>query len=1129
MTSPCRRTCCLLSCLAILVLAGCTRKPALFTRLTPAETGITFQNLVTDDPNDQSAISEFSFMGGGVGIGDFNHDGLKDIYLSANQATSRLYLNKGDLHFEDATAAAGTGTQAWATGVSVVDLNGDGYDDIYVCTYGKDLLHRAPNLLFINRRNGTFAEQAAAYGLADTSYSSQAAFFDYDHDGDLDMYLLNYRFNGSNANAIVYKNERGTSPANDRLYRNDGPLPGSDHPHFTDVSFEAGIREDGYGLGIAISDFNHDNWPDVYVSNDFLSNDELWLNNRNGTFTNCIATSVRHQGYSGMGADAADINNDALPDVGTLDMMPEFNNRKKESFSFMNYERYMMERSYGYEPEFARNMLQLNNGNLPGKDSSRPFFSEIGQLAGVSETDWSWSVLMADFNNDGWKDIHITNGIGRDYINSDFIQFSATIDNAGLSETEKRQALHKKFTDIEPVTLGNYLYLNNRNYTFTDVSEAAGTDEPALSNGAAYADLDNDGDLDLVINNINQEAFVLLNHTVEPGKPSGSHSLRIRLQGAGLNTQGIGSKVLVYSSGRVQLQEQGPVRGYLSSVDQTLLFGLGNRSYADSVVVVWPDGRTETRQSVAAGTLLDLSQQQAVRTYTPPPSSSDYLFTDITSATGLQYKHFDVPFNDFAQQRLLPQKYSQTGPAITTGDINGDGRIDLYIGGGFNSTGRFFVQQADGSFQPHELPKDGMREETGCLLFDADQDGDRDLLIGYGDMRFSDTSSYYHPLLFLNDGKGGFTLLPDAIPSSVKTITGCMQAADWDGDGDPDLFIGGRVSQNYPAAPRSYLLRNDGGRFKDVTETLCPALARPGMITAAVWSDINNDRQPELILAGEWMPLRFFRFGQGRFREITATTGITVNSGMWRSLAAADLDGDGDTDLVAGNLGLNCKYHVSPKEPMKLFSADIDGNGSTDPVPFYYIRDGKRSKGLYPAINRDALAEQVPSVKKKFLEHEAYGAATLKDLFPKEGSLELTCEETAHCWFENTGKGSFIRHELPVEAQFAPVNAIVCTDIDGDGRKDILLAGNEYQTEVTTGRYDASYGLLLKGMGKGFKVVPPVTSGLVLNGDARSLAVVPTAQGKLLVAGINNDSVRVFRLHAPDQGIKTLHPGNPVR
>lgn len=1100
----------------LLLLGACKDKPALFTTLPSDQSGIHFINPVSDSTGDQSLISEFSYMGGGVGIGDFNNDGLKDIFFSANQSSSRLYINQGGNRFSDHTQQAGVATQVWATGVSIADVNADGYDDIYVCVYGKDLRHRAPNLLFINQHDLTFKEEAAAYGLADTGYSTQAAFFDYDRDGDLDMYLLNYRLGGNNANSIVYKDRRGSSPANDRLYRNDGEPAGRGHPRFTDVSYQAGIREDGYGLGLAVSDFNGDGWPDMYISNDFLSNDELWLNNRNGTFTDCIGASVRHQSYSSMGTDAADINNDGLPDVTTLDMMPAYNDRKKLSYSFMNYERYELERAAGYEPEFTRNMLQLNNGTLPRGDTALPFFSEIGQLAGISETDWSWSVLVADFNNDGWKDMHITNGIGRDYINADFIQYSNTIQASLYSEADRRRELSERLKAIEPVELANFLYLNNRNYTFSDCSDQAGITAPSLSNGAAYADLDNDGDLDLVVNNINREAFLLINNTEQN---NGVHSLRIALQGSGLNRRGMGSKIYVYQGGQVQLQEQAPVRGYLSSVDQTLVFGLGNQPRADSVLVVWPDGMRELRKEVAADTLILFDQSHAQEQSRPAPAPSETLFADITGASPL-YKHLDVPFNDFAQQRLLPQKFSQLGPFITTGDVNGDGLTDFFVGGGFNATGKLVLQQPDGSLHGTDFTlKDPMREDADCLLFDADGDGDNDLLVTYGDTRWDDTSSYCHPLLFNNDGHGNFSPNPAAIPAAVKTIAGCVRTADYDGDGDLDVFIGGRVSKRYPEAPRSFLLQNNHGVFRDVTHQLAPQLERAGMITAAVWMDINNDKQPELVIAGDWMPIRFFSWHNGRFAEITDRTGQTANKGMWRSLIAADVDSDGDLDLVAGNLGMNCKYHLSVQQPMKLFAKDLDGNGSLDPVPFYWIKNREGKKRLYPAVNRDALAEQVPAIKKQFLQHEKWAAAGFDDLFDNSDDLlELTCEETAHCLFENDGKGKFTKHLLPAEAQFAPVNAILCNDFDSDGRPDLLLAGNEYQTEVLTGRYDASYGLFLRGTKEGFVATPLARSGFIINGDVKSMAIIHAAKGlKMILAGVNNDSLRVFAVRASKQ------------
>ncbi|MES1159117.1 MAG: CRTAC1 family protein, partial [Bacteroidota bacterium] len=590
---------------------GKEKKTTLFTSLSGQQTGIHFSNTIREDDSTLSFIDEFGYMGGGVGIGDFNNDGLKDIFFTGNQVSCRLYINKGRHQFEDITIPAGVATSIWATGVSIVDINNDGYDDIYISVFGKNLLKPAKNLLFINQHDLTFKEEAAEYGLADTGYSTQAVFFDYDHDGDLDMYLTNYRLNGPNANTLYPKDLSGHSPANDRLYRNEGVPPGTDHPVFRDVTMEAGIKEDGYGLGVVAGDFNNDGWPDIYVANDFVSNDELWLNNHNGTFTNCIGQSLGHQSYSSMGADAADINNDGRADIITLDMLPESNERKKLASSFMSYDRYQEERSLGYEPEFMRNMLQLNNGNT---EKGIPFFSEIGQLSGISATDWSWSVLMADFNNDGWKDIHITNGIGRDFINSDFLEFSDAIFASAKSKQEQHALIRKRLTSLKHINLSNYLYLNNGDYTFTDASAQAAIDELSMSNGAAYADLDNDGDLDLVVNNINREAFVFINNTVKPfaGGQSGSgHFLSVELKGDSLNAHGFGANVSVFAGGQVQMQEQNPVRGYFSSVDQRLLFGLGSATHVDSVVIRWPLGQRQVIQDVKVDAVLVAQQREA--------------------------------------------------------------------------------------------------------------------------------------------------------------------------------------------------------------------------------------------------------------------------------------------------------------------------------------------------------------------------------------------------------------------------------------------------------------------------------------------------------------------------------------
>ena len=1107
----------------VVVILGCSckqeQKNRLFTKHDAAKSGIAFSNDIHDSDSSYSFINEFGYMGGGVGIGDFNNDGLKDIFFTGNQVSSRLYINKGNNQFDDITEKAGVGTDVWCTGVSIVDINNDGFDDLYVSVFGKDLRRRSKNLLFINQHDLTFKEAATAYGLADTGYSTQAAFLDYDKDGDLDMFLTNYLLSTKNGNAIFPRDRTGRSAANDKLYRNNGDTARLGHPVYSDVSMATGIKEDGYGLGLSVSDFNNDGWPDIYVGNDFITNDELWLNNHNGTFTNCIDKALRHQSYSTMGTDAADINNDGLPDIISLDMLPEYNERKKTSFSFMNYERYEAERAMGYEPQFMRNMLQLNNGCRTFGDTSIPFFSEIGELSAIEATDWSWSVLLADFNNDGWKDIHVTNGVGRDFINADFLEFSNTIFNSNRSREEQEKTIRKKLASLKHVDLPNYLYINKQDLTFADDSKNGGIDEPSMSNGAAFADLDNDGDLDLVVSNINKAAFVFINNTNKKELSSDAHFLSVELKGDSLNRKGFGSKVFVYNNGHVQLQEQNPVRGYFSSVDQRLLFGLGKNDHVDSLVIVWPDGKKQLLKNMAADTTLALSWKNSVHdSIAAIATSAPLLFSDITSSSGIWYGHHDNRFNDYAVQRLLPQKYSRLGPFIATGDINNDSATDFFIGGGFNFSGKIFTQQSGQKFVSKNLTDSiKFEEDMDCVLFDADKDGDADLLVTCGDTQYDDYSVYYKPRLYLNDGKGNFSLQPGAIPDSVRTIAGTVSAGDYDGDGDADLFIGGRVSKKYPLPPKSFLLQNNDGIFTDVTAKVCPGLLSPGMITAAVWTDFDNDKQTDLIIAGEWMPVRFFKNNHGLLVEITGSTGLTAMNGMWRSITAADMDGDGDTDLVAGNIGLNCAYRVNATEPMQLFAADLDGNGSIDPVFFYYIKGSDGTKHSFPGISRSQFADQTPVIKKQFLLYKDYAHATFDEIFKgkaKENMLALYCDETRSCYFENTGNGKFIKHPLPVQAQFAPVNAIICEDLDSDGFKDILLAGNEYQAEVMRGRYDASYGCFLRGgANKSFTAVPPVESGFIVNGDVKDMALVGLpGDKKIVLVAVNNDSLRVFKI-----------------
>ena len=1101
-----------------MLLASCHQPGGtqLFTPLDAAASGIYFSNNINENDSSSSFINEFGYMGGGVGIGDFNNDGLKDIFFTGNQVSSRLYLNKGGNHFEDITQAAGLITHEWATGVSVVDINHDGYDDIYIAVFGSNLLHRAKNLLFINQHDLSFRESAVEYGLADTGYSTQAVFMDYDRDGDLDMYLANYLLNGPNANYLFPRDSSGRSAANDKLYRNDGYSPQLGHDVFSDQSIQAGIKEDGYGLGLVTGDFNGDGWPDIYVANDFVSNDELWQNNRRGGFSNVISKAIRHQSYSAMGADAADINNDGLPDIVTLDMLPEYNERKKKTFFFMNYERYQSERSLGYEPEFPRNMLQLNNGNHNGI----PLFSEIGQFAGVAATDWSWSVLLADFDNDGWKDMHVTNGIGRDFINGDFLEFSNSTFAGTGSQEEQRKAVRQKLAALAPVKLGNYLFLNNHQSGFKEVSAEAGIDMPSLSNGAAYADLDNDGDLDIITSNINAPAFVLINNSIG-NHAATSHFLKLKLSGDSLNTRGLGTKITLYCNGMLQVQEQNPVRGYFSSVDPDLVFGLGKENRVDSLVITWPDQKIQVLKSLPADTILTVAWKQAVTAARQSVDTPATLFTDITAGAGITYQHHDNIFNDFGRQRLLTQKYSQMGPFICTADIDGDGIADLFAGNGFNFPGALIRQHRDGAFSTRSFADSSkMEEDMDCVFLDADGDGDQDLLVTSGDVQYEAGSPYYRPRLYLNDGKGNFQLNSGAIPATVTTIAGCVKSGDYDNDGDPDLFIGGRVSGAYPLPPKSFLLQNNKGVFTDVTAAVCPSLQEAGMVSAAVWTDFDNDHQTDLVITGEWMQVRFFKNNKGHLDEVSAATGLTDMDGMWRSLVATDIDNDGDTDLIAGNLGQNCLYSATGLTPMRLFASDLDANGSIDPVLFYYIKDNDGTRRLYPAIGRTQFAEQVPAIKKKFLRYEDYAHASFEAIFKgrvKDNLHRFTCNETRTCWLENTGHGKFVKHPLPVEAQFAPVNTMVAEDLDGDGYKDLVLAGNEYQADVITGRYDASYGTVLKGSSTGaFNCLPLSKTGIVLNGDVKSMLLLPAAAGgKLLVVAANNESLRVFRINGP--------------
>jgi hypothetical protein len=1093
-----------------------------FDILPASETGIDFRNTITEDDSTNMFVNEYTYMGGGVGIGDFNNDGLPDIFFAGNQVSSKLYINKGDFHFEDITQKAGVSTNTWCTGVSVIDINNDGWPDMYVSVSGRVDGNRRKNLLFINQHNLTFKEEAAQYGLDDTSYSTQAVFLDYDKDGKMDMYLLNHTLNDNRPNDIRDNKIDTNAIAGDKLYHNEGTLPGMDHPIFKDVSKKAGIAEDGNGLGVVVSDFNGDGYPDIYVANDYIRNDLLWLNNKNGAFSNCIASSIKHQSYSSMGTDAADINNDDLPDLITLDMQPETNERKKMMYSFLSDQRHQIEKDKGYQPEYIHNMLQLNNGVRQVDNRQEPFFSEIGEMAGIAETDWSWSVLMADLDNDGWKDIHITNGLGRDPTNIDFLEYRhRTAVESGIPESDpgQRKILMDHLSALGSLSLHNYLYLNKGGLSFVDISKKAGIDQTSISNGAVYADLDNDGNLDIITNNINGDAFIMRNETgSQEDTTKHNNYLTIKLNGDSLNRDGIGTMLYAYSDSLKQMVEQYPVRGYLSTVDSRLHFGFGKKN-PDSLKIIWPDGKMQLIQHPAINKILQVNYKDAGDKYEVSKPLSDSFFTDVTQNIKADFQHKETLFFDYNFQPLIQQKYSQEGPFISVGDMNGDKLEDFFIGGAFKQSGKIFLQQKNGTFQGKNLVTGTKYEEDmQSVLFDANGDGYPDLLIAGGSSEFELTSSFYRPRLYLNDGKGNFKLDSFAFSALIRTPAKSIAVADIDGDGDMDIFIGGRVSLGkYPVGPRSYILRNDHGKFIDVTSSVCPALEDIGLINSAVWVDIDNDKKPDLIIAGDWMPVRIFKNNGTSLTEITDQTGLQNYSGLWRSMVVTDIDHDGDMDVVAGNLGLNNPYHINTQQPAELVAKDFDGNGVMDDIFCYYIKDNDGVYKLSSGISRDEWARQVPSIKKRFEQNSSYAKASMDEIFTKEmmdSAMVLKCNEARSGWFENDGKAHFTFHPFPLIAQEAPVNAIVCDDVNRDGNTDVILGGNEYEANVMPGRYDASYGLLLTGNSKrNFTSISPVASGLILDGNIKDLRLITVGKQKILLSAVNDSRMKVFSVN----------------
>lgn len=1119
-----------LSCFLLFLLISCKRNQMLFTKIDAAQSGIHFNNRIQE--NDSVNVLDFEnvYNGGGVGVGDFNKDGLPDLYFSGNLVQNKLYLNKGDFVFEDVTDKAGVnGDGKWCRGVSVVDINNDGLMDVYVsATLLKDPKLRE-HLLYVNQGNDKegiphFKNLAAEYGLADTTHGTMAAFFDYDNDGDLDVYMVN--------NEIVkndYPNrfrpilKDGSHKNTDKLFRNDWDST-LKHPVYKDVSKEAGILVEGYGHAVTIADFNKDGWKDMYVSNDYLSNDLLWINNCNGTFSEQLNTYFKHTAANAMGNDVVDINNDGLSDVITLDMNPEDNYRKKMMMNANSYQTYQNSDYFGYQYQYVRNMLQLNQGPRVGQNDSvgDPIFSDVSFYAGIAETDWSWTPMVADFDNDGNRDIIITNGFPKDVTDHDFVAFR----NTAYAVATKKQLL----AQIPEVKIHNYAFRNNGDLHFTNVTQDWGLNLPSFSNGGVYADLDNDGDLDMVVNNINDEAGLYRNNAQEQvkDKKESNHFLQIQLHGDSLNKGGLGTWLeLYYDNGKKQFLEHTPYRGYLSSVDVNIHFGLGKATLIDSLIVRWPNGKMQRLHNVKADQRLTVNYKDARENYqfTRAPFVTDALFTDVTSAVNIRYVHPEKDFVDFNIQKLIPHKFSEYGPALAVGDVDGNGLDDMVTGGSFSYSGQLFLQQQDGKFVQKALfPGADINtkrwEEEGMLLFDADGDRDLDLYVASGGYENERNTLVYQDKLYVNDGKGNYTIDMKALPTNM-TSKMCVKAVDYDHDGDLDIFVSGRVDPwNYPKPVSSFIYRNDSRpglvRFTDVTSQVAKPLENIGLVCDALFTDFDNDGWSDLILAGEWMPVTFLKNNKGVFSNVTDRSGVQKQTGWWNTIAPGDFDNDGDIDYIIGNMGRNSFYRASEKYPVHITAADFDKNGSYDAFPSLFLPDKKGEMKEFPAQTRDDIVKQMISMRTRFQNYKTYAEATMDKLFPAEQFKQAQRVEAntfQSVYLRNDGNGTFTMSELPQQAQFSALNGISVADFDGDGNLDVAINGNDYGTEVSVGRYDALNGLVLKGDGKGnFKALSILQSGIFLPGNGKALVQLRGKDGTALIAASENRGpLRVFR------------------
>ncbi len=1075
-----------------LALVACQHEqPTLFTLLPASKTGITFNNLLKEDDSEFSILNyPYFYNGGGVAVGDLNNDGFQDLVFTGNMVKCGVYLNKGALQFEDITKRSGIASKGgWCTGVTIVDINEDGWQDIYICRSGLPKPEDRKNLLFINNHDLTFRESAAQYGLDDSGYSTQASFFDYDNDGDLDMFLINQsdpKYSRGNLDYIQNRFQKSDSILANKLFRND-------KGHFIDCSKQAGILSNifTYSLGLSTSDINQDGWPDIYIGNDFEEQDYLYINNHDGTFTDELTKRVDHTSLFSMGIDVADYNNDLLPDLVQMDMLPEGNNAQKMHLAGDNYNRYTVQFKNGMFPQYMKNSLQKNNGDGT--------FSELGQLAGVSNTDWSWSPLLADFDNDGLRDLFITNGYQRDNTDMQFVVY-AMAQSQHIQNGKKAPSVQEYISHMPGISIPNYIFRNVGSDHFENKLKEWGFDRSTFSHGAVYADLDNDGDLDIIINNTDGNAGVYRNNSDSQPK---NNFLRIRLKGTTKNCTGIGAKIYAYAGIDRFYVEQNPVRGYQSSIDNILHFGLGHHQGIDSLRIIWPDGTSQMKKNLGVNQLLELNIQNAVK-YVSPSLTSNTLLEEISLVA---FTHEENEENDFAKQFLLPHAFSHNGPCMAKGDLNADGLADIFIGGAKDQAGTIFLQQKDYTFQKLQTPaltKDATSEDMDAAFFDADGDGDPDLYVVSGGYEFEENSPLLQDRLYINDGKGH---LSNSAGSLEKNYTNkkCVRPVDFDNDGDLDLFVGGSVVPGkFPYATPSKIYFNDGkGNFSSIK----PGNAQLGIVNDALWIDLDKDGRKDLIVASEWMPLRAYRAQGALFADVSSTWFPFASNGWWNCIAQGDFDNDGDIDLVAGNYGLNSQLKVNETHPMQLYYSDVDGNGSVDPIITYY--NGEEN---VPLALRDDLLGQVPILKKKFHDYRIYANAGIIDILTPDQlakSPVLKTNTLKTLYLENTGK-NFVAHELSTEAQVAPIFAIVVFDINKDSNLDLVLVGNNNKNRIYLGRDDANHGQIMLGDGKGnFKYISQQKSGLNLRGDVRSII---QDKGKLFF-GINNSSVKTYKIN----------------